>query len=145
MSTRNLLMLITSTIAVGLVGAIAYFYLLPMIEKERREQAQTKWLEIVASRNGEKQKVQGALVDGTDEDAYVLAKCFKKGEPAANSAAILATAGRKEVHEDGNATYHWTFKVRKPKEVDATLLFLSVWVSGQPPIIEGYGAAYSGD
>jgi hypothetical protein len=149
MSNRNVLILCGTTLLLGFSAVGGYFYYhkvyVPAHEGEWREEARAQWLQLIASRGGQKEMFQGGLVDGRIEDVQILGKCFKKGEPAANCAAVLATAGQKEVREDGGITYRWVFKVPNPSEIDATLFGFTVQVAGEPPIIDFVGGGYSGD
>jgi len=76
---------------------------------------------------------QGGLSTAASR-TFASSASVQEGEPAANCAAVLATAGQKEVREDGGVTYRWLFKVPNPSEIDATLFGFTVQVSGEPPI-----------
>jgi len=150
MSTRNLLILCFTPILVALLAGGSYLYYhkvyVPAHEDEWRQEARAKWLQIVASRNGQKLNVQGQFYDGDDADWRILLKCFKIGEPAANYEAILATASDKdEENEVGRITYRWYFHVPKPPHPDGTVFFFFATVSGNPPVIDLVGGSYASD
>jgi hypothetical protein len=161
LNKRNALMLALLPILAVVLGLAAFMYYhevyVPAHEyepirplDESPAQARVKWMETVASRNGKKEEFQGGPVDGGVDEGCILVTCFRKGEPAANCAAVVAT-GEREVQKDGSVSYRWRFKVLKPRHPDATIFVFMVTVSGErqspsdPAIIEDAWGAYTLD
>jgi hypothetical protein len=103
-------------------------------KETKRQEAQRKWLELVEQGND---PFHGL------ENAALLARCFKKGEPAANYERILASG--QKYSGDGITSYVWAFKVSKPPGPDATHYFIIVRIAGDPGVIGTITGEYSGD
>ena len=145
MSKRTLLLLYGSLIAVTVLVGGSFLYRAKASatsrEDEWRERCRAQWLQVVANRNGKKEIVHGVPVDGHMLDLKTLHDCFKPGEPASNCAAILVTGTRVEADPmSGVVEYRWTFNNGGVKHFRFT-----VYVSGEPPVIQSYYGADSGN
>jgi len=113
----------------------------PARQEAERRKAQEQFLAIV--RTARKAGI-GYVVTDPHEVTRTWAKCFTKGDLAANYTAILGT-GRKEV-VDRLTDYEWCFWLPyDPKSPDSMLLFLDVYVGGDPPRIQDLRTARSMD
>jgi hypothetical protein len=111
----------------------------PTAEQEAaaRAEAQQKWLSLVE---------RGIAFEDAD-NAAILQRCFKIGEPAADFEQLLATGEKREytVQAYRIVKYDWTFKVKKPPAVDSTEYYLTVTVKSEPPAIAALDGNYSVD
>jgi len=123
--------MIMCLLCLGFTGCNAEFT--PAQQEAERRKAQEQFLSFATTT-----KKAGIGYDTGDPYGVMRtwAKCFRKGDLASGYTSILAT-GEKRLVEDDLVEYEWVLWVPyDPRVPDARLLFLEVYVKGNPPCIK---------